>query len=62
MYGNPPLHGGRIVSRILSNPENKAAWIKEMKSVCPRLIDMRKLLKAELIKIGTKGNWDHITN
>lgn len=23
---------------------------------------MRKLLRDELIKIGTKGNWDHITN
>jgi aspartate/tyrosine/aromatic aminotransferase len=23
---------------------------------------MRKLLRDELVKIGAKGNWDHITN
>ena len=27
-----------------------------------RIISARKMLKEELIALGTPGNWDHITN
>jgi len=27
-----------------------------------RILNMRATLKAELVKLGVKGNWDHITN
>jgi aspartate aminotransferase len=30
--------------------------------VSNRILEMRKVLKEELIKNETKGNWDHITN
>lgn len=33
MYSNPPLHGALIVSIILSDPELKGLWLKEVK-VC----------------------------
>jgi aspartate aminotransferase, mitochondrial len=31
MYSNPPLHGALIVSTILSDPELKNLWLKEVK-------------------------------
>lgn len=61
MYSNPPAHGAQIVSKILNTPELKQEWVNELKAVSQRIIDMRSLLKAALVKNGTKGTWDHIT-
>jgi len=45
----------------LSSPEATKAWKDELKAVSDRIITMRSTLKQELIALGTKGNWDHIT-
>ena len=60
MYSNPPLHGARLVGRILSNPQYKAEWIAEMKSVSARIVLMRTLLRDELVRIKTKGTWGNV--
>jgi len=60
MYSNPPLHGARIVHKILSNPDNYKAWKEELKEVSQRITTMREALRSELVALGTKGNWDHI--
>lgn len=31
MYSNPPVHGALIVSTILSDPDLKQLWLKEVK-------------------------------
>lgn len=31
MYSNPPVHGALIVSTILSDPDLKSLWLKEVK-------------------------------
>jgi len=62
MYSNPPLHGARIVSKILGNPENYNAWKAELKEVSNRINTMREALRSELVALGTKGTWDHIVN
>jgi aspartate aminotransferase, mitochondrial len=31
MYSNPPVHGALAVSIILSDPELKSLWLKEVK-------------------------------
>jgi len=62
MYSNPPIHGARVVERILSKPEYFEAWKKELKAVSERIIKMRKLLRDELVKLGVPGTWDHIIN
>jgi len=62
MYSNPPLHGARLVAKILGNPKNRAEWEAELKAVAGRITSMRKLLRDELVSLGVKGNWDHITN
>lgn len=41
MYSSPPLHGALIVEKVLGNPENFAAWEKELKAVNGRIIEMR---------------------
>lgn len=62
MYSNPPLHGARIVAKILSNDQYYKEWREELKSVSQRIQTMRKALRDELNNLGTPGNWDHIVN
>jgi len=62
MYSNPPIHGARVVSRVLGKPEYFEAWKKELKAISERIIQMRKLLRDELVKLKVPGSWDHITN
>ena len=45
-YSNPPTHGGAIVAGVLSNPELRALWEKELgemrvriKAMCQKLVD-----------------------
>jgi len=33
MYSNPPVHGALLVSIILSDPELKSLWLKEVKVI-----------------------------
>ena len=61
-YSNAPLHGGRIAKKILGSKQNIEQWLKELKGVTDRMNGMRAALKAALIKNGTPGNWDHVTN
>jgi len=62
MYSNPPLHGARIVHKVLSNPALTQEWKDELKMVSERIITMRKALRDELKSLGTPGNWDHIVS
>ena len=59
MYSNPPAHGARIAGHVLSSLGDE--WRRELASVTGRIISMREALQKELIRIGTPGNWDHIT-
>ena len=61
-YSNPPLHPMRLVHKVLSDEKLNAAWRIELESVAGRIIEMRKLLRAELERIGTPGDWSNITN
>lgn len=62
IYSNPPIHGARIVDTVLSDPALKAQWQGEIKEMSGRIIQMRSLLKQNLVDAGSKLNWDHITN
>lgn len=61
IYLTPPGHGARIVSKILSSPELYAEWKKNLKTIAYRFIDIRKVLRAELEKRNTPGDWSHFT-
>ncbi|KAL5707501.1 aspartate transaminase [Ranunculus cassubicifolius] len=61
MYSNPPVHGALVVSIILSDPELKGMWLKEVKVMADRIIGMRTALKENLEKLGSPLSWEHIT-
>lgn len=61
-YSNPPIHGGRIAGAILNSPALTEEWKAELKNVSGRIIEMRKVLRAELERIGAPGPWNHITD
>jgi len=61
-YSNPPIHGARIVQRILSDPVLRSDWLVEVKEMADRIISVRKSLKENLKKEGSTKDWSHITN
>ena len=62
LYSNPPVHGARIASEILSDPALNKQWLGEVKGMADRIITMRALLKKELENLGSKHDWSHITS
>ncbi|KAF3481307.1 aspartate aminotransferase [Arthroderma uncinatum] len=62
LYSNPPVHGARIASTIMNDPELNKQWLGELKSMADRIIEMRALLKDNLEKLGSKHDWSHITS
>ncbi|KAI3844262.1 hypothetical protein MKW92_001043 [Papaver armeniacum] len=62
MYSNPPVHGALVVSTILSDPNLKNLWLKEVKGMADRIIGMRTALRENLEKLGSPLSWEHITN
>jgi len=62
LYSNPPVHGARIASEILNNPDLNQQWLGEVKGMAGRIIEMRALLKKNLEDLGSKHNWSHITS
>lgn len=62
LYSSPPLHGARIVERVLSSPELTTKWHEEMRVMSSRIRDMRAALRSELETLKTPGQWGHITD
>jgi aspartate/tyrosine/aromatic aminotransferase len=62
MYSNPPKHGALIASMILNAPELRQQWLGELAGMSNRILDMRKALFDELMKLKTPGVWTHITS
>lgn len=62
MYSNPPIHGARIVSTILGTPELKAEWLREVKGMADRIITVRATLRKNVERLGSRKNWQHITD
>lgn len=60
MYSNPPIHGARIASTILSEPSLYSQWEGEVKGMADRIISMREKLYDTLVGLNTPGEWGHI--
>jgi aspartate aminotransferase/aromatic-amino-acid transaminase len=43
-YSNPPRHGAALINTVLSNPELKDLWTKELAQMRGRIHEMRRLL------------------
>ena len=44
IYSNPPTHGSQIVATVLSNPQLRALWDRELGAMRDRIKSMRKRL------------------
>jgi len=62
MYSNPPRHGARIATEVMTNPELRAQWLKDVKGMADRIISMRAQLRDGLAKNGSSRDWKHITD
>jgi len=62
LYSNPPIHGARIVSTVLRDPELSSQWRSECKAMADRIKAMRSSLREELAQAGSTLPWEHITN
>ncbi|KAG8650069.1 aspartate aminotransferase, mitochondrial isoform X1 [Manihot esculenta] len=62
MYSSPPAHGISLVSTVLSDPDIKPLWAKEVKGMVSRIQTVRASLHESLRKLGSTVNWEHITN
>ncbi|KAJ5596406.1 pyridoxal phosphate-dependent transferase [Penicillium hetheringtonii] len=58
----PPIHGARVASAIMNDPSLNQQWLGEVKGMADRIIEMRKLLRENLEKLGSKHDWSHITS
>ncbi|GAA5866697.1 hypothetical protein JCM8547_002728 [Rhodosporidiobolus lusitaniae] len=62
MYSNPPVHGARVASTLLTDPTLNAQWLSEVKLMADRIIGMRASLFDLLVSLGSKRDWTHIKN
>jgi len=60
-YSNPPAHGARIVGRVLNDPAKFQQWRDHIRTMSSRIKEMRTGLRERLEKLGTPGQWDHVT-
>jgi aromatic-amino-acid transaminase len=59
-YSNPPTHGGDIVARVLTTPELRALWERELGGMRERIKAMRKAL-ADAIRQRVPGaDWSFV--
>ena len=60
-YSNPPTHGGQIVATVLTNPELRALWEKELGQMRERIREMRCQLVEKLRTRLPKSDFDFVT-
>ncbi|CAG2122331.1 unnamed protein product, partial [Medioppia subpectinata] len=60
-YSNPPVHGSRIVTKVLNDPQLRHEWRESIKLMRDRIDGMRRALSAHIERLGTPGQWSHIT-
>jgi len=62
MYSNPPRHGARVATEVMTNPELRAMWLGDVKHMADRIISMRQQLRDGLAANGSSRDWKHITD
>lgn len=61
MYSNPPRHGARLVTTILSDPKLSQDFTGECKGMADRINSMRGELRSRLEHAESDRSWEHIT-
>ncbi|WRT68167.1 uncharacterized protein IL334_005142 [Kwoniella shivajii] len=57
----PPRFAADLMTIVMSNPELFQEWTEDIRTMSNRLSDMRKELVETLRRLGTPGDWTHIT-
>lgn len=60
-YSNPPTHGAAVVTAILTNPELRAEWERELTGMRERIRAMREGLVARLAERGVARDFSFVT-
>lgn len=59
-YSNPPLHGAKIVSKILQSPRLKKLWAEELLQMRQRIFEMKSKFSAALSSEGSKKDYSYL--
>jgi aromatic-amino-acid transaminase len=59
-YSNPPTHGGRVVATVLTTPELRALWEKELAQMRERIKQMRAALVEKLRQRAPKSDFGFV--
>jgi aromatic-amino-acid transaminase len=59
-YSNPPIHGGQVVATVLTTPELRALWEKELAAMRTRIRQMRVAMVEKLKAAGVKQDMGFI--
>lgn len=58
-YSSPPIHGGQIVATVLTDPELRGNWERELGAMRERILAMRKKLHGVLVAKVPGRNFDY---
>ncbi|MFG6412670.1 aromatic amino acid transaminase [Roseateles sp. DC23W] len=58
-YSNPPMHGGQVVAKVLTDPKLRGMWEAEVKEMRERIQAMRKQLHGVLVAKLPGRNFDY---
>jgi aromatic-amino-acid transaminase len=61
-YSNPPIHGGMVCAMVLTTPELRALWEKELGEMRVRIKQMRVALVEKLKAAGIQQDMSFITD
>ncbi|MBI3993256.1 MAG: aspartate/tyrosine/aromatic aminotransferase [Candidatus Lambdaproteobacteria bacterium] len=56
-FSNPPAHGGKIVEIVLTTPELRQLWMRELTEVRERIAAMRRLFVETMAKLDVRRNF-----
>ena len=58
-YSSPPIHGGQIVARVLTDPALRALWEGELAAMRERILAMRRKLHGVISAKVPRRNFDY---
>ncbi len=61
-YSNPPMHGAKVLAKILQTGSLKETWKEELLQMKVRIATMRKLFVEELALAGTRSDYSYLLN
>lgn len=61
MYSNPPVHGARIVTEVISSDEMFEEWKSEMRMMAGRIKSVRQELFDHLTRLAPEKDWSFVT-